>query len=346
MRLLLHIGTEKTGTTSIQAFLALNRDRLLEHGVLVPESLGRRNHRLLPAIAMDDDHLDDLFKLQQLGRLEDRQAAKARWLEEFEAEIKGAAEHVHTVIISSEQLHSRLQRTREIVRVRRILRALFKPISVLVYFREPLATAVAAYSTSVKYGATAAQLPPPDRAYFFNLVNHARTCRRWSRVFGPKALKVRLYEPDALVGGDSVSDFIATAGLPELDYERPAKSNPSLDAAGIEILRRVNKEIPLIAGERPNPMREGLLEFFETHFTSGPAYMPPRPLVEAYTEAFKASNAELHETYFPERAALFKPPKPGRAQPGGVESRTYDAMAAALTALWLERQGAADDNEP
>ena len=44
-RLLLHIGSQKTGTTSIQQFLARNRSILSERGFYVPDYVGGANHR-------------------------------------------------------------------------------------------------------------------------------------------------------------------------------------------------------------------------------------------------------------------------------------------------------------
>lgn len=47
MKAILHIGTEKTGTTSFQSFMHRNRDAVLARGVLYPDRLGGDNHRLI-----------------------------------------------------------------------------------------------------------------------------------------------------------------------------------------------------------------------------------------------------------------------------------------------------------
>ena len=38
MRLILHIGTHKTGTSSLQLFCRNNRKALLEHGIFYPKT--------------------------------------------------------------------------------------------------------------------------------------------------------------------------------------------------------------------------------------------------------------------------------------------------------------------
>ena len=53
MELYLHIGTEKTGTTTIQSFLAANRDLLKRNRILYPRAPGEQNHRALAAAAQD-----------------------------------------------------------------------------------------------------------------------------------------------------------------------------------------------------------------------------------------------------------------------------------------------------
>ena len=50
-RLVLHIGTKKTGSTLIQALLAQNRDRLSSNGWSYPDFLQKRN----------DDEFDLIF---------------------------------------------------------------------------------------------------------------------------------------------------------------------------------------------------------------------------------------------------------------------------------------------
>ncbi len=64
MKLILHIGTEKTGTTSIQNFLKLNRIKLKKHGYYIPKSpaLPSGNHRWITLIAYDKDRTDDFIK--------------------------------------------------------------------------------------------------------------------------------------------------------------------------------------------------------------------------------------------------------------------------------------------
>ncbi len=67
-RCVLHIGLEKTGTTTIQNRLASNRERLLERGILYPRSAGRSNHLHLVSACLDFGVWDNI-KANQLAVL-------------------------------------------------------------------------------------------------------------------------------------------------------------------------------------------------------------------------------------------------------------------------------------
>jgi hypothetical protein len=336
MKLILHIGTEKTGTTTLQHFLSMNRDRLMENGVLVPRSLGTRNHRLLAAIANDDDLVDDFIIRQQLQNKEERLAAKRRWLDSFAEEIKNKSPE--KVIITSEHLQSRLRKDEEIERLKSILDTFFDKIAVVVYFREPISTAISALSTSIKYGSVAGDIPFPKNDYFDNLVNHERTVKRWGQIFGYENLRIRLFEPDALTDGDLIADFCASAKLPADDYQRPHVSNPSLDALGLALLRRMNIRFNEQGTGAPTPIdREELIAFFETHFSEGPPHMPARERIEAYERVFEESNTFIQKNYFPERDPLFTPYRPAPGAQLADQGHSLTQVAAAMCAMWIER---------
>ena len=335
MHATLHIGTEKTGTTTIQTFLARNRAMLAAAGVLVPVSPGRGNHRLIPGIANDDDILDDLFRERALFEPEARRAAKARWWEAFRAEV-GVAGLEH-VLISSEHLQSRLRRDGEVERLRDLLLTVFDSVSIVLYLRQPIETAVSLYSTAVKCGGVPLRVPGPNNPYFRNVVHHAETLRRWGAVFGETALTVRLFSRGDFVQGDLIADFIAACGLPALEYVRPAPENESLSALGVAVMREVNVALPLLNPDGTiNRQRDGLVPFFERHFAAGPRAIPDAATVTAYETAFAESDNWVRQRFFPGRARLFEPynspssaPAPDPAQVAGI--------AAAIVELWRQR---------
>ena len=59
MKCILHIGTEKTGTTSLQSFFNINRDLLISNQIYYLKSPGLTNHRIVPVLFYPDDYIDD-----------------------------------------------------------------------------------------------------------------------------------------------------------------------------------------------------------------------------------------------------------------------------------------------
>ncbi|MEY8831012.1 sulfotransferase [Sedimentitalea sp. XS_ASV28] len=340
MKLSLHIGTPKSGTTTIQRFLQQNRDLLQANGVCVPTSAGVSNQRRLAAMFLDDDVVDDFFRRLNLQDREKRLAAKRQWRTDLSAEI--AAQPCSHVVMSSEHLQSRLQNPEGIRALARYLREHFSDIHIILYIRDPLDTLVSLYSSAVKSGSTLAQLPLPLPPLWTNIADHRATIRRWQENFSPDALRLRLFQKDDFLHGDLLSDFIAAADLPELDYARPERANESLDRLGLELLRRLNTDIPVILPDgTTNPLRGNIKTMFETHFNSGAPFRPNAEAVAAYDAAFADSNEWVRQTFFPDRAQLFTPKTRTVATKEELTSADLDEMAAFAAALW-RRDGRRD----
>jgi len=336
MEACLHIGTEKTGTTTIQQYLAGNRADFLKAGMLVPQSLGEPNHRLLAGIASDADYVDDLFRQQGLLQEDVRDQAKKRWWIAFAQEVTRSG--AKRVIISSEHLQSRLRSDSELARLKQLLGELFSTIRICLYIREPMTTAVSLFSTAVKCGASGGDLPGPENPYFNNVVHHARTLRRWSAVFGADAITVRLFSKDDFVNGDLIDDFTAACDLPIINVPKPKRENEALSALGIELLRRINKRIPVFGADGvENPQRGVMTRFFEQHFSQGPRYAPKPGVIKAYEAAFAESNEWVRKTFFPDRNQLFSPYRAPQPADGRLGEGELQQIADALSELWLSR---------
>ena len=59
MKAVVHIGTEKTGTTSIQHYLFARRPELAAQGFHIADCLGEDNHIKLALLAYEDARCDD-----------------------------------------------------------------------------------------------------------------------------------------------------------------------------------------------------------------------------------------------------------------------------------------------
>lgn len=339
MEAVLHIGTEKTGTTTIQASLHAGRDRLLGEGILYPRSVGSRHHRRLQLMAAGPDALGDPW-LRMKGITDARalDRAVAGWHRDLERELADARRiGVRRVVLSSEHLQSRLGTDAQVERLRALLEGSgLGPLRIVVYLREQMATAVSLLSTRVLMGATLAEPPDPDAAGWGIVLDHRATLKRWGAVFGDDALVVRLFEPAALVGGDLLVDWSAAAGLPPPPDASSERRNDALSAPAIEVVRRLNRLRPAPTDESSDPVRAHAIAAAAAAFADGPGFVPRPELVRTYRERFAEGNAWVLRTRFPDRSTLFGDEFAGATAPGAAPL-PEDVELERMAAEFLER---------
>ncbi|HGY5559977.1 MAG TPA: hypothetical protein ACN46P_04260 [Prochlorococcus sp.] len=336
--LILHIGTEKTGSTSIQTFLRINRKALALRGYAVPSDLGNTLHFKLQLMANNHDFVDDFIRNLDLHHdKEKRKRTITTWLDEFYQEVKSRPERKW--IISCETLHSRLLLSSEIDRLREILTPLFSTIHVLVYLRDPLSLAISRLTESAK-SAVEIKLPAPIKGQSFDICDHKATLLRWQDSMGPGELIVRLFQSDSLKDGDVVKDFIHVLGLDENHYQLPDSQNPSLSALGLKLLNEINRYVPRrwIDGELI-PSRWRLVCLVLMHMRGGTSYRPSTEEIQNYHEHYAQSNEWTRCNYFPNRDSLFsiKWTSTGQASTINEDHMEIERMGRLVAGIWLSK---------
>lgn len=336
MRLILHIGTEKTGTKTLQSFLKMNAAVLSANGIALPATLGTHNHRRLASMVNNPDIVDDYIKEQGLLDTRQRLVAREQWQQQFIQEVQQS--NAESMLVTSEHLQSRLRSPAEMQRLSLLLSGLFSSIRVVVYLRDPLSTVLALYSTAIKSGGTLKAPPMPgESAYFDHVVNHEATLKRWSAVFGQQNLRVRLFDQTEFLDGDLITDFVDACQLPKLHYRRPDKQNESLSAVGAAILSRVNQRVPKFCDDGLlNPLRGGVVKHFERNLSNGMRVRARSEWIDAYQDAFAESNEWVRTRFFPQRQRLFSH---SRAKAPGQESlpeAEIDAIAGLIADVWVD----------
>lgn len=340
MNCILHIGTEKTGTKTLQTFLHQNRAALARSGCLYTTAAGAPNNLKLALAAYDPGRRDNLTRLQGLDT--------ERKLRAFQADTRAALRRelrrspgASTVLFSAEHLHSRLTSREELLRLRTLLEAVgLHDIRILVYLRRPADLAGSLYSTAVQSGETACAPPPPDDPYYRNICHHRGTVERFGAVFGLERVTPRLFTRDAFAGGTLVADFLSALGLAQVGHLREVAQpqNERLSALGIELLRRVNRRVPLLVNERPNRLRADLARYFSGALAGGPPYVIPADLFQRYEAAFEESDEWVRVRYFPDRDRLFPRIAPPGPSPLGVGPEALERIADLIAEIWLDQQ--------
>ena len=294
---ILHIGTEKTGSTSIQQFLFQNRTRLSKMGFLFPETAGYLSNRKLVVYGKRAPEAD----LAEVPLDVNDPRELAQWKETFVLKHCEEVLHFHsrhksqsTVVYSSEHLQSRLTTVDEIKSVARLLRPLFDEIRVVVYLRRQDRYAMSAHSTAIRGGnrnAFAFENVHGQGPYY----NYRELLQNWSEVFGEAAIDVRIFEKDRLQDGDVVSDFRSAMNVDSAaeGLTMPSAENEALSYTAQVILRKFN-ELPAddmrLVELDANQVRVFLLEKLQSIHDDFGKQLPSRSSAETFYSQFTQGN--------------------------------------------------------
>ncbi|MEM9399510.1 MAG: hypothetical protein AAF984_04830 [Verrucomicrobiota bacterium] len=341
MKCILHIGTEKTATTTIQEFLHLNRRKLLQMGYLYTKSAGLRHNCWLTMSAYEVSRRNNQTRHRGIYTDEKLLNYQARIIRDLKREVDNA-KPFQVVVFSSEHIQSHLTKSSELSRLKTRLNQLgFEDIDILVYLRRPVDIASSLYSTGIKSGSRAISPPSPKSDnYYRNICDHQSTLIRFRDVFGDAAIKPRLFDPKEFKNGNVISDFLDAIGLSHVEksFEFPSRQNESLSAVGLELLRQVNQQIPMFIDERPNLLRINLVHYFEKHFKMGSGYRMPEELFWHYESEFEEGNEWVRKKYFPERGCLFSKPTYPDATESIFRKDELESMAKMIANMWLDKQ--------
>ena len=206
-----HIGTEKTGTSSIQSHFYKNKSIYLEKGLLYPTlpSKDASQYKFVGAVA-DIDKILDIADLMSLDTKNDQEALGVWLRENLEDQLYHSNKTTpETLIISSEHFHSRLTTVDAVAKLKLLLAPYVKKYTVVMYVRRQTEMASSFYSTRLKSGQYDIDVLPDitvDKTlkYYFNLYS---IYANWKAVFGIEAMDVGIYEREALYKSDIVRDF-------------------------------------------------------------------------------------------------------------------------------------------
>ncbi len=281
---MLHIGTEKTGSTSLQAWLDHNSDRLAEQGVCYSRCMGRPNNRNIAVYAMDSDKADFGFWSLGLQGHEDHRRWRLDLREGLLRELEQAsAAGATTYVISSEHCHSRLTSEPMVARLAELLTPLFDRVAVHCCLRPQVELLLSALSTAIKEGASVSEDKlnvAPDDTYY----DYLGLYRRWNAAFEDR---VHLFShkrwPD-------VVDYICSVlGLDKESFTDIARQNASLDYRVMALAQNVS--VPRFIGGAKNKSAR----FFVDKFPFEEGLTIGRSDAARIEEAFKEGNKALVE---------------------------------------------------
>ena len=306
MNLILHIGIEKTGSSSIQTFLFENREALEKAGYGYIYTKGRVDQRDLAVAFMKRSKSDAYTKTHMIEGEEVRSAFCERVKQQLAGEVESLRNMgIHTCIISSEHLNSRIKDDNQLQALGSYLQSMFDEVRVIAYVRDQRKKLPSQFCTNIKTGATLSFSQAFDKYLSGERDFYDKSFQRWENVFGREALRLQLFERKCFYGGDLIQDFLNLSGieLGQKDLKQlKAAANISLSKIACEILRIVNFLLPRNS-LRSVAVRERLIKRL--------SHLPGRPWSlsseqsEMIKKKYQDSNEELRKKYFPDRKSLF-----------------------------------------
>ena len=239
MKLILHIGTEKTATTTLQYFLYHNRKALLEQRIALLDKLDQPCNRKMAAYCLPDEVFDDYFTDKNINSVSGKRKLFEPFLEDLRTEISKAQKKADIVIITCEHFHSRLKDTASIQKLHDLIKPYFDAIEICCYFREQSSLALSAYSTAIVAGETNdfevfLMDATPENHYY----NYDSLFTKWAEVFGRQTLRPMLYGSQHFHEGDIRRDFLRVAkeniDFDQLDFN-VADRNRRLGLVGLKL---------------------------------------------------------------------------------------------------------------
>lgn len=298
LALTLHIGTNKTGTSSIQSFLHRNRQRLADNGWLYPRSLGRTRHARFGMWIRPDDELESAFRDRRPGTrvfsdiTELRNEVPTRLLEECSRSGAGR------VLISDEALFGASEPALERLRGFTVENA--DEVRVVCYLRRQDELLVSHYQQVVKVSETQRLRDRVATKDLSKTYDYYARLRAWLRIVEPDELIVRRFERARFRNGSLYDDFVDAAGLGIGTDDRPRQDrNVSLDADSVEFLRLLN----LYRRERgpaPDlPENRQLLPQL-ARLSTGPTLTLPDEVLDRFMEQWVHSNDRVAREFLGE----------------------------------------------
>lgn len=230
MKLILHIGTDKTGSTAIQTHLYVNRQWLLARGVYVP----------LTGLGKDNGH-------QKLLKMMDQEQMSCMADELAAAQSEGFS----SAIISWEGM-----RFFGVAEIRRLLGMLHSDdLWVLVYLREQADIIQTGYLQKLKKDRSKIRIADFQRGFWTRsrlaallycyspMWNYARLIRKWTRFISDGHVLVREFSKDLLVNRSVVDDLLSVLDqFPDDEFIRIKNTaNISLDVESAIIMNEDDK---------------------------------------------------------------------------------------------------------
>jgi hypothetical protein len=325
--LILHIGTHKTASSSLQLFLLRNKAELARHGFCYPTEgayfwPGENSQSIL-------SHAIRGVKPTYLGKTS---ISKKACIAEIQRDIERSP--CQNVLISSE--HLSLLDPAQIEELREVFAPQVAKVRVVVYLRRQDSRLESGYNQLTKTGQNALGFDAFVERIMANdegNYDSDRLLRRFAAVFGRENIIVRPFERQQLNAKGIAHDFLdqmAVSNRNGFHFTEPR--NESLPVEAVEILRLVYPHLE--SGELRKSFREFVISQSDGHERVRYTLFTDE-LRERVLDHYREGNRNVAKEYFGRDELFFDPANPALPRYRGL---SQEKLAEISASIWATRQ--------
>lgn len=333
-KIILHVGTEKTGTTSIQSIFKITRDSLLKKHVLFPSSLGQLQHLRLTACALEDNFHQPILRLLNIKNKHQFDEFKGQVIKSLSQEISNTSPN--TILISDEHINSHLPSIELLQNYKKLCLKFGDVQSVIIYLRRQDLFLLSMFSEAVKVGSLipeniTAPLPPlPEIPY---KLNYLRILDNLSSVFGEEKMVVRVFDRKRFIGNNLIKDFASYSGIGiDLTEDQGLTKNKSIDGRVIYHLAKLSCLLKKFDGRNARSIRRRCVKRC-TDLFDGPGPVMSHKVHATFLAQFHEQNEIIKKKYLKDLPAD-QPLFPAHQPAGASEPNSYPQYTMPAFTFW------------
>ncbi|MEX1307689.1 MAG: hypothetical protein AB1Z19_04100 [Eubacteriales bacterium] len=250
-KLYLHIGTMKTGTTSLQNLLQREHEMLQSYGLYYPAKFHPHNTFFHPIFSTSEK--DRVHNWKPIFPNDSFSHVEAFLLHKWKKYLSTVPRN-STVIISSEG--TSFWSHRAVLRFKHFASQYFDEVNIVAYVREPESLINSRVQQAMR-------LRPKDTVgqIIRNLIENQlyRFPRAWMRNFDPSRIHFRVFNKNCFKNGNLIDDFFSMIGFDAItssSFSKIKKHNASLGAQGAYLAYQYNLKFPEFINKKVNRKRK------------------------------------------------------------------------------------------
>jgi hypothetical protein len=306
LKAIIHIGMEKAGSTSMQKYLYLNKDKLKGNGICCSQTTEHcfypKNYRSAKLLDLMLPKRDETRLREALGinnKPNDIALLHDEICQMLTQEVQEASGEVGIMVFSDESFISELCHDGWVASLYEFLSGLFDEVIVFCYVRRQDQWLSSSFSEILRRGFAPIDLFNLTTSDVFlkkrRLLEYHNRYKQWSKYFGEANVIFKPFLKENFYSHNLVADFCHTLDLPFFEGKEEFQENVSINVDGQLILLAANK---LLENKQLDAStQKKCVAYLNQHYT-GKGFVPDDKQIKVIKNYYQPQNAFLNEAGF------------------------------------------------